>query len=216
MSETLSTKEKIVAAALKLFSKKGVDSVSVRDITQAAKVNLSAISYYFGGKQGLIEESVTRCLDPINRYRLKLLSQEIKKRGSIENIPVHDLFATFIRPMIIPKECGVSKELFMQLVARYFTSNKEEIPHPTKELYREVLLAYSEAFKIHFPDLETEAILKRLLFSLGMGMYYLGFAQTALHICLSNTQTKPSSEETLLEEVISFCLEGFSNEQKAL
>jgi len=42
-------------AAEKLFSEKGFDGTSVRDIAEEAGVNLAMISYYFGSKEKLME-----------------------------------------------------------------------------------------------------------------------------------------------------------------
>ena len=46
-------RENIIAAAVPLFAAKGLNGVSVRELASAAGVNLSMISYYFGGKEGL-------------------------------------------------------------------------------------------------------------------------------------------------------------------
>ena len=48
-----STQEKLFAAAIPLFTEKGYAAVSIRDIAKAADVNVSSISYYFRGKEGL-------------------------------------------------------------------------------------------------------------------------------------------------------------------
>ncbi|MFT4061039.1 MAG: TetR family transcriptional regulator [Edaphocola sp.] len=45
----------IMAKALEVFSEKGFDSASVRDIAQRAEVNVAMISYYFGSKEKLLE-----------------------------------------------------------------------------------------------------------------------------------------------------------------
>jgi AcrR family transcriptional regulator len=45
----------IMEAAEKLFSEHGFAGTSVRDIAEAAHVNLAMISYYFGSKEKLIE-----------------------------------------------------------------------------------------------------------------------------------------------------------------
>jgi AcrR family transcriptional regulator len=45
----------IMTAAEKLFAEKGFDGTSVRDIAEAAGVNLAMISYYFGSKEKLME-----------------------------------------------------------------------------------------------------------------------------------------------------------------
>jgi len=46
-------RENIIASAIPLFAAKGLNGVSVRELASAADVNLSMISYYFGGKEGL-------------------------------------------------------------------------------------------------------------------------------------------------------------------
>jgi len=53
-----STKERVIHAAIQLFFQKGFDATSTRDITNKVRVNSSLISYYFNGKQGLLEEVV--------------------------------------------------------------------------------------------------------------------------------------------------------------
>lgn len=49
------TKNKLINAAGELFSTQGTEKVSVRDITRLAGTKENAISYHFGGKEGLIE-----------------------------------------------------------------------------------------------------------------------------------------------------------------
>ena len=48
-------KVQIMEAAEKLFAGKGFEGTSVRDIAEAAGVNLAMISYYFGSKEKLME-----------------------------------------------------------------------------------------------------------------------------------------------------------------
>lgn len=50
------SKEAVVHSALKLFNISGYDGTSVRAIAADAGVNLALVSYYFGGKQGLLED----------------------------------------------------------------------------------------------------------------------------------------------------------------
>ena len=56
MHVDLSTRERIKRAARRLFALNGVDAVVVRDIISAAgQKNVSALNYYFGSKEGLLE-----------------------------------------------------------------------------------------------------------------------------------------------------------------
>ncbi|MBX3034663.1 MAG: TetR/AcrR family transcriptional regulator [Bdellovibrionaceae bacterium] len=48
-------RERLIHAALKLFAERGPDAVSVKEISDTARINVSLISYYFGGKEGLLD-----------------------------------------------------------------------------------------------------------------------------------------------------------------
>lgn len=79
------------AAAL-LFAERGLDGVSTRDIAKSAGLNISLISYYFGGKEGLYKAVITDFamktygefnntmagFDPQN-FDKKIFSQKMKK-----------------------------------------------------------------------------------------------------------------------------------------
>ena len=53
-------RENLIATAIPLFAAKGLNGVSVRELASAAGVNLSMISYYFGGKEGLYAAVLTQ------------------------------------------------------------------------------------------------------------------------------------------------------------
>lgn len=54
-TEDLSTEEKIITAARKLFTQKGFDAVKTRDIAKEANINLALLNYYFRSKEKLFE-----------------------------------------------------------------------------------------------------------------------------------------------------------------
>lgn len=62
-TEELTTKEKILQTAHKLFSEKGFSAVGVREIAKAAEVNVAAINYHFGNKDKLYAETVSVSLN---------------------------------------------------------------------------------------------------------------------------------------------------------
>lgn len=57
-----STKEKIISHAHKLFAEKGYNGVSVREISQAADVNVAAINYHFNNKENLYKHTLNACI----------------------------------------------------------------------------------------------------------------------------------------------------------
>lgn len=53
MNHPVATPDRLLDAARQLFSEKGFDAASVREITRAARANLGAITYHFGTKEQL-------------------------------------------------------------------------------------------------------------------------------------------------------------------
>ncbi len=90
------TDEKLILAAERLFSKYGIDAVSMRQINVAAgQRNSSAAHYHFGSKEALIAETFHYRMERINRRRLQKLD-EISKAGQVDNVRV------LVQAMIVP------------------------------------------------------------------------------------------------------------------
>ena len=61
----LATRDFIIEVATDLFGQHGYQGVTVRQLTLAAKVNLSAITYHFGGKEELYRTTVEALMERI-------------------------------------------------------------------------------------------------------------------------------------------------------
>ena len=68
LDTSISTKDSIFKAAVYLFYDHGFDGTSVRDIAKRANVNPATISYYFKGKQGVLEACFTHFFEPYLRF----------------------------------------------------------------------------------------------------------------------------------------------------
>lgn len=68
------SRTRIKETALRLFSERGIDGVSVRDIVSAAKMkNGASLHYYFGSKDALIQELIIDCAIRSDVARLERL-----------------------------------------------------------------------------------------------------------------------------------------------
>jgi AcrR family transcriptional regulator len=56
-------KQKIFEIAIELFAQKGFAAVGIREIAKKANVNVSMVSYYFGGKNELLKEIINFYFD---------------------------------------------------------------------------------------------------------------------------------------------------------
>lgn len=87
-------RDRLLGAALELFARKGFESASVRELTEAAKVTRPTLYYHFGSKEGLylelverlcatVEDSILRSLVPQGTARVRLRSFVLKILDSI-------------------------------------------------------------------------------------------------------------------------------------
>jgi len=69
------TRGRLLDTAEQLFAERGLDAVSVRDITELADANTAAIHYHFGSKHDLIAAILERRAAAVGKRREELLDQ---------------------------------------------------------------------------------------------------------------------------------------------
>ena len=72
-------RERIINAAIELFSQKGYDATRVNDIANAANVNKALIYYYFKSKQDILDYMVDSLLNNTVSYALDFIQTNIVK-----------------------------------------------------------------------------------------------------------------------------------------
>ncbi len=96
------TAEQLVVVAERLFSERGVEAVSLREVGKAAASrNTAAAQYHFGGKEGLVRAIVARRAPLLNARRLELLAEvdaAAKRRESPPSIP--ELARVLVLPLV--------------------------------------------------------------------------------------------------------------------
>ncbi|BBK41203.1 TetR family transcriptional regulator [Allostella vacuolata] len=90
------TRDRILDAAEKLFSERGYDGVSIRDITQLAGAGLALMTYHFGTKDRLFECVLERRAEVLNRDRLAALDAVLAR----QNPTVGELLSGFVEPYV--------------------------------------------------------------------------------------------------------------------
>jgi len=92
------SKERIYKTAVALFSRYGYAAVGVRDIARKADINISMISYYYGGKIGILREIIERFFDG---YISRITSVKIESQPTKEILPaIIRNMVTYIRANI--------------------------------------------------------------------------------------------------------------------
>jgi AcrR family transcriptional regulator len=88
------TRDRLLDAAERLFAKRGLDAVSVRDITEAAGANTAAIHYHFGSKHDLMGAILERRAGRVGQRRQELLDR-LEQRP---DIALGEVVEALVRP----------------------------------------------------------------------------------------------------------------------
>jgi AcrR family transcriptional regulator len=86
MSKTIKadSSTRIINSAAYLFSRKGFSGVGVREIATKAKVNISMVSYYYGGKVGLLKAIVTEYFSYVDDIALRVSEMNLTPREALK------------------------------------------------------------------------------------------------------------------------------------
>ena len=115
------TREKILDAAELLFAREGLSRPSVRQITAEAGVNVAAVNYHFGSREGLVEAVFERHAADVNTERLEQLDKVLHNasdgRPSLAGILEAYLEVRLRRGEQRAPEAPALTQLFGQLLA---------------------------------------------------------------------------------------------------
>ncbi len=87
----------LIAAAERLFAEKGIDGVSLREITRAAhQRNTTALQYHFGDRDGLLRALVEKHMGIVAVRRAALLD----RAGPLEDLTLRDGASMLVQPLV--------------------------------------------------------------------------------------------------------------------
>lgn len=160
------TKTRILDAAETLFVSGGFESMSMRQITGAAGVNLAAVNYHFGSKDALIQAVLARRLDPLNVQRLALLDAFEGTLGDRLTCE-HVLVAMFLPAVRIYRSRAPMADRYLHFIGRAYTDPSSVVRDFIHGNYIETLGRFFFAFQRTLPELSREDLGFRLNFAMG-------------------------------------------------
>lgn len=202
------TKERILEVAGHLFAEKGFDATSMRDITDAAGVNLASVNYHFGSKEGLISAVFGRLLVSVNKARLAMLD-EIECVAEEGRPRLEAVLEAFVRPAVEQAlDAARDNDSFIRLMGRCLTEppayfEKYVYPH-----FEKFILRFNAALRMAVPELTEEDAFWR-------GVLLAGSLHFALHAwCTNSLPLKPKrlpDAEELIRKVVTFAAAGIQS-----
>lgn len=208
-----STKERILSAAERLFAEAGIGNTSLRLITTRARVNLAAVNYHFGSKDGLVEAVYERRLGPVTREWLANIENLEHEYGD-RPIPVERIVESFVRPVArLASDENRGGRIFTRLLAQGYTEARQYFDKLFSSQYQHVLDRYRQSLRTALPHLPPGTLCWRLQFLLGALTQGLSGGEL---LRLMEGQADPNDTERAVDELIPFLVAGLRAEAPRL
>ncbi len=200
------TQARLLDAAETLFSERGFQGISIREITDMAGANLAAVNYHFGSKAGLIRALIERHIGPLNELRMRQLDEAEAAAGP-DGVSLDEVLRIFFTAPI---------EHFMQedrqlpnLLARLHQEPTPEIVEIVVSIFRPLANRFFSALDPCCPHLSEEQIFARGMFMKGAMVHAMADGHL-LASALTGGRVRLDDPKMLIDELVRFCSAGFS------
>jgi AcrR family transcriptional regulator len=150
MSKSDDTKALIMRAAVQQFTRLGYEGAAVRDIANAAGVNIGLIRYHFGHKADLYRDTLAYISTQYNEVCLAAL-EEARATGSPEEI----IGSWLLAPIVAWQDAAVASG---EEVLCFLNKMGYEDPALTRDVYEShysyALQEWQDAIRAHFPSMQ--------------------------------------------------------------
>ena len=161
-------KDDILIAAERLFAERGNHGVSIRDIADAAGVQLALVGYYYGPKQALYQE--------IFRQRSAYVEERLRRLGEAAEGSKRDRLERIVNAFVMPALAAAADPLrapFLRLLARGINDPLPEDEAPIRELFDPLAHAFIEALAAGVPGCSRAQAAWCYQFGLGALMHHI-------------------------------------------
>ena len=199
-------KERILDAAERLFARHGFYGISVRDITEAAGVDVALVSYHFGGKRELFAAVFQRRAELLNPERLAMLEEVT--RAALPGVPtLEDIVNAFTHPLLERSaRGGPGWKSYFALVAQV-NNSPEWAPVLMTQHFDPLVEKFIAVLREALPGCSAREIYWGYQFL--TGALTLTFAETGRIDTLSDGLCKSSDLDSVHERLAPFVAAGF-------
>jgi len=196
------TRERLLAAAERLFAERGFAPVSVRMIAAEADVNWSLLGYYFRGKDGLLAEVYRRHCESLNSERLRLLAAARRGGRRLESV-----IEAFVRPALAEIRGRGEETTFSRLRAMLAAEDAPLLTQLVAENFDQSSRTFLAALRECLPSLSADEILWRFHFMLGT-IYYSASSPQRIK-AFSRGRCDPGDVDATVRHLVPFLAAAF-------
>jgi AcrR family transcriptional regulator len=171
--DSVATQARLLDAAETLFAERGFEGTSMRAVTSAAGVSVSAANYHFGSKEALLRATLWRVIEPVNRARLERLS-ELEAAAEDGALSLEEILDAFLRPALFgsaASEGGRAK--FRHVAARLFSDPPELVSAMKREYFGEPMMRFVAALARALPGREVAELAMAFEFTVAVMVHVI-------------------------------------------
>jgi len=162
------TKEIILDKAEELFAEKGYKGTSLRMITTAADVNLAAVNYHFGSKEGLVTAVIGRRIVPLNEERIRQVKEVLAAADKAGKKPLtRNVLKAFIEPTLRLPESAPGARNFVSLIGRALADTDETARMIFIKHMGPAVKVFHDALSRSLPQMPPDVLYWRINFVIG-------------------------------------------------
>jgi AcrR family transcriptional regulator len=202
-SPELSTPERILRSAERLFSERGIDGVSLREITTDSGVNSASLHYHFGSKIAVLERIFELRAAPIAQERERRLAQlKVNRQGRPK---VEDVLHAFLRPALESQDTA-DGDSFRMLRARLAFEREDVRRRVLDKAFNRSSQMALQALAKALPHLSAEELHWRFHFVLGSMVYTMAYPGRIESLSEQKVDTR--DWEKALDRLVAFAAAG--------
>lgn len=167
MLQQSKTASQIQKAAETLFAEQGFAETTMRQITSEANVNLAAVNYHFGSKQGLIKAIAEQYLSPLTLFIEDAVATRLMVSSHL-SVQIEELIEILMRGLLsVHNGNPHALSMFTRLLDLAYMKDQQPLREYFLESHQEKLKEFIELLRKDSAPMEDDEFFWRLHFLLG-------------------------------------------------
>lgn len=201
-------RSRILSAALTVFSKRGFDAATLKEITDRARVNIAAVNYHFQSKEELVRRVMLTYLRSVGEARSAALEACEAEAGD-EAPSVESLIRALVTPVVEIGSSGEKGRALIRLLQHARSLPREATNSIVSEEFDPVHVRFIDALQRALCDLSREEIVWRYAFARGALMHVMIDIDPAMHrIADLSGQWGDYDKNTVIDKLVDFISAG--------
>lgn len=207
----LPSRERILAVAEEVFLVSGFDGVSVRELTEAAGVNIALVNYHFGSKRNLYLEALRHKFSAVSEMKCAQLQQQLI---ALEKPGLPQVVSAYVTLYLGSDEDAQATQKFLKLISRRLADDDDAMELLFAELIAPIHLLVRDALGQICPGMGDEKLSLCIGSMTGQIFHYLRFPHAFQ--TLLGSPGEGTLRDAMVQHIIDFSMKGIGEESVCL